>query len=422
MLCGVAICGCFPFSLQAAAAKKIRLRNEIITTSPAAKTGQAAHPVVSGLFLVQLTGPPDQLWRAQLQQLNVTLLRSVPEDAFVARMQDASLARVRALPFVHWIGEYRPEHKVHHRLQLAEKDGDPSPASVRILLAPDMRALELIQVRRRLRFVARESKSRFGTVLEGQATPEQLNLLAQSSAVLWIEPAHQMKLLDEVSSKIVAGGDVRTGQRGDHDDADSFGIGLAGVRTGAGPGEINAHATITQQLGFDGRGVTVAVADSGLQNGDVESMHPDLKGRVDAFFFYGKLEDAADEHSHGTHVTGIIAGDGAIGEMDDFGALYGLGLAPQAHIVAQRIFDGIGNYEAPPTFETLTRDAVRAGAVIGSNSWGDDTQGRYDLSAAEFDACARRGRRNQATSHDPGILRRQCWSRWQTIGVLRWRT
>jgi subtilisin family serine protease len=37
----------------------------------------------------------------------------------------------------------------------------------------------------------------------------------------------------------------------------------------------------------------------------------------------------------------------------------------------------------------MTRDAVRAGAKIGSNSWGDDTQGRYDISAAEFDELVR---------------------------------
>ena len=37
-----------------------------------------------------------------------------------------------------------------------------------------------------------------------------------------------------------------------------------------------------------------------------------------------------------------------------------------------------GNYEAPPSFEKLTRDAVRAGADIASNSWGDDAGGRYD--------------------------------------------
>src|SRR6185436_17216286 len=60
-----------------------------------------------------------------------------------------------------------------------------------------------------------------------------------------------------------------------------------------------------------------------------------------------------------------------------------------AHLVAQRIFDGAGGFEPPSSNEDLTRDAVRAGAVIGYNSWGDDTQGRYDLSAAEFDGLVR---------------------------------
>jgi hypothetical protein len=118
-------------------------------------------------------------------------------------------------------------------------------------------------------------------------------------------------------------------------------------------------------------------------------MHPDLAGRVRALLQYGGLEDAADEHGHGTHCAGIIAGDGATGEIDEAGYLYGLGVAPGAHIVAQRLFDGRGAYFPPPTFETLTREARQAGAEIGSNSWGDETQGRYDLSAAEFDALVR---------------------------------
>src|SRR5205085_6386398 len=46
-------------------------------------------------------------------------------------------------------------------------------------------------------------------------------------------------------------------------------------------------------------------------------------------------------------------------------------------------------FAAPSSFEKLTRDAKRAGAEIGSNSWGDDTQGRYDTSAMEFDALVR---------------------------------
>src|SRR5206468_2443457 len=187
------------------------------------------------------------------------------------------------------------------------------------------------------------------------------------------EPAPRPKLHDEVASKIVGGDDGTNGTR-----------------------------TVTQQLGFDGSGVTVAVADTGLDNGDAATMHPDLAGRVDAFLHYGSLTDAADEHSHGTHVTGIIAGNAATGETDENGALYGLGVAPAAHIVVQRVFDADGNDELP-ALETLTHDAVRAGAVIGSNSWGDDVQGRYDLSAAEFDGLVRDG--DAATPGDqPYIL------------------
>src|SRR5206468_3378025 len=117
-------------------------------------------------------------------------------------------------------------------------------------------------------------------------------------------------------------------------------------------------------------------------NGDAATMHPDLLGRTPAFFYYGALTDAADEHGHGTHVAGIVAGNGATGETDDNGHLYGLGVAPGANIIAQRIFDADGNFEGPTNgFPQMTKDATDAGAAVGSNSWGDDVQGRYDVNA-----------------------------------------
>ena len=374
-----------PRGAGAAEAKTIRLRNEIIRTeaTPKATKGPqalVADAPVSGLFLVQFQGPLQAAWRDELLRAGVTLLRFVPEDTFVARLDRASLARVRAQPFVHWVGVYRADYKVHGQVRaaLAGKLLN-NVASVRVLLAPGLGAADRLGVRRGMQRVSRETAHGFGTVMEGAATPRQLAALANSPAVLWIEPAAQIRLFDEVAVKIIAGGE--TGHGSDPNLGEGEALPGSGIRTN--------HFADVHLLGFDGRGVTVAVADSGLNNGDAESMHPDLRGRVDAFFYYGKLTDAADEHSHGTHVAGIVAGNGATGEMDDTGALYGLGVAPMAHIIGQRIFDGVGGYEAPPTFETLTRDAVRAGAVIGSNSWGDDTHGRYDISAAEFDALVR---------------------------------
>lgn len=340
------------------------MRNErIITPAPdraaLLMAAQAEEPV-SGLYLLQFSGSLQPAWRDELRVLNVELASYVPDDAYVARLENTRLADLRALPQVRWVGPYRPEHKIFSSLDRWSRSAPnlQQTANVTILFSPTATDAQVAEARVRLARVQQQSKNRFGSVIRGQLAAGQLRQLAQSSAVLWIEPAPKMKLVDEISSRIVAGD---------------------------GPG----HKTFTQDLGFDGTGVTVAVADSGLHVGESDGMHLDLAGRTPAFFYYGSLTDASDEHAHGTHVTGIIAGNGATGTMDEQGFLYGLGVAPKASIVTQRLFDGAGAYEAPPSFEVLTGDAVMAGADIGSNSWGDDTQGRYDVSAAEFDALVR---------------------------------
>ena len=341
--------------------KIVHLRNERIVTSPANRgTNKHSEKSTSGLYIIQFAGPFQSEWRSELETQGITFLRYVPEDAFVVRLKNASLETIDAFDFVRWVGPFRPEHKLHKPIDRNRGPNDQLETDVKVLLATDVDQADIAQVRRLFGSVKSDAPTRFGHIVQGRATDIQLAALAESPAVLWIEHAPTMKLYDEIASKIVGGDDGSPGT-----------------------------PTITQQLGFNGSGVTVAVADSGLQEGDNATMHPDLAGRVDAYFAYGSLTDAADEHSHGTHVTGIIAGNASTGEVDENGFRYGLGVAPGAHVIAQRIFDGVGNYEAPPGFEVLTHDAVRAGAKVGSNSWGDDTQGRYDLSAAEFDALVR---------------------------------
>lgn len=337
--------------------KDIKLRNELIRTpdkkEAAAAKAQSSEEPVQGLFLIQFEGAITDAQREELLRLNVELVQPVPEDSFVARISGARIGTLRGLSYVHWVGPLRAEHKIHGKLSgLKEK------RAVSFLVAPNARAAEVAFLKKRIPGLQSSQPTMAGTVLHGWIDGNQLNALSKSHAVLWIEPATKPKLFDEMSAEIVAG-------------------------------ELEEPGAYVPSLGFTGTGVTVAVADSGLMDGVTDGMHPDLAGRVDAFFHYGQLDSAADEHSHGTHVAGIVAGNGATGEVDEFGNLYGLGVAPEAHIVAQRLFDGLGGYEAPESFEQLTRDAVQAGAVIGSNSWGDDTQGQYDLSAMEFDGLVR---------------------------------
>ncbi|MFB8788291.1 MAG: S8 family serine peptidase [Potamolinea sp.] len=78
----------------------------------------------------------------------------------------------------------------------------------------------------------------------------------------------------------------------------------------------------TQGLVGTGKGIIIAVLD-----GEVDINHPDLKGRVVHKKNYTQ-EDWGNPHPHGTHVAGIIAGNGSKYK----------GMAPDAEIWSYKIF------------------------------------------------------------------------------------
>jgi subtilisin family serine protease len=90
---------------------------------------------------------------------------------------------------------------------------------------------------------------------------------------------------------------------------------------------------VRDNLGLDGAGVGVAIIDSG-----VTSWHDDLgTERVVHFADFVNLQPTAyDDYGHGTHVAGIIAGNG----YDSNGARRGI--APSANLVVLKVLDGEG--------------------------------------------------------------------------------
>ena len=351
-------------------ARTIHLRNEIIETpagtngAVAAKAAVQARAAASGLFLIQFNGALSPGQRAELRSDGVDLLKYVPDDAFIARFSNATPSTVGALSYVHWIGTYRPEHKIHPRLKTFIQGAGATnrTVNVSVLLSPLATPEELAGIRVLFASIQQESHLRQGMVLHGALYTKQFNVLSQSSVVLWVENTPQRKLVDEAAAKLVGGDD----------------------------GQV-ATPTVTQQMGYNGAGVIVCVADTGLDSGDTNNMHPDMAGRVTGFQVYGGLPDGSDGYGHGTHCAGIVAGNAATGETDpDSGAWYGLGVASGSKLFIERIFDENANPVAPfPSDGTLAQDAVRHGAKIGSNSWGDDVQGDYDTDAAQFDELVR---------------------------------
>src|SRR5690606_38568955 len=92
-----------------------------------------------------------------------------------------------------------------------------------------------------------------------------------------------------------------------------------------------------QSKGYTGRGITVAVFDSGI------SFHPDLAPRrvVEAIDFTSgeaqRIRPGSDDYGHGTHVAGIIGGTGR--------ASSGLfrGVAPNVNFVDLRVVGADGS-------------------------------------------------------------------------------
>jgi serine protease AprX len=91
---------------------------------------------------------------------------------------------------------------------------------------------------------------------------------------------------------------------------------------------------VRDELGYDGSGVGVAIIDSGVVN-----WHDDLgSDRVTHFVdFVTYLPTPHDDYGHGTHVAGIIAGNG----YDSGGARRGI--APGASLIVLKVLDEVGD-------------------------------------------------------------------------------
>ena len=132
--------------------------------------------------------------------------------------------------------------------------------------------------------------------------------------------------------------------------------------------------------GYTGRGQTICIHDTGLDNGDIPNLHPDFKkknvrGRTTTGVYNQRKDwnDWQDAGSHGSHVAGCALGDGTASE-----GLYH-GMAPDADIFvlcAGSTSGGIlsGNYS------DLT-NVYYEGARVMNCSWGSGRGGIYTSSA-----------------------------------------
>ncbi|MCK4758249.1 MAG: right-handed parallel beta-helix repeat-containing protein [Thermoplasmata archaeon] len=323
-----------------------------------------------GSYIVQFIGPTQQDWLSELELLGVDIYTYLPYLAYIVGMDATTKESVASLPFVRWVGIYQPAYRIDPRLQT-----ETNQTNITVLTVNNGDVNTIInQIESMSNEIYSQWEFSFYKGVRINVDVENISEIAKLSNIYWIEPYIPPEIFDEVSSEIVGG------------------IWSPGQPWGGVGSYVNS-------LGYDGSGVIISVIDTGIDtgvddpgiNGDI---HLDLDNRVDDFIDYTEVDITdgigEDENSHGTHCAGIIAGNGAVETPDADGYLYGMGVAPNAHLLSQRIFDVEGIISFPDGGLTeLTTWATQHDAKISSNSWGSATGGAYTVACYEFDRLVR---------------------------------
>ncbi|MFJ4981431.1 S8 family peptidase [Streptomyces coeruleorubidus] len=131
-------------------------------------------------------------------------------------------------------------------------------------------------------------------------------------------------------------------------------------------GVAQVGAPTAWKAGYDGKGVKVAVLDTGI-----DATHPDLKGRILKAKNFTDSDSTDDRQGHGTHVASTIVGSGA-----KSGGKY-KGVAPGAELLVGKVLDDTGFGENSDIIAGM-QWAVAQGAKVVNMSLGEDDTADVD--------------------------------------------
>lgn len=320
-------------------------------------------------YLLQFTGPVHDGWKTSVEGAGVSLYGYIPDYAFITRMDGATAEKVRALPFVRWVGRYHPIYRLAPSLRASK---DIPHLEVSVLTLPDV---DLGGIAAKAQAWGGSLQAQSASALDGYLRvilpTDRLNDLAALEGVIWVEPYIQMELYND-----------------------------------EGGGTIMRADNVRSSLGLYGSGQIVGVADTGLDVGTTAAaMSDDFEGRILAGIavcdlFAGGRDTWNDFDGHGTHVAGSMLGSGQLSGSNPAAHQYTgylAGVAPEAQLVFQSIDNAPGGgLECIPSNMTddLFKPAYDQGARIHNNSWGGPTggdsnpYGGYDEEARQVDLAA----------------------------------
>lgn len=287
-------------------------------------------------------------FRRSLEKISV-IKRYVPDHAFVIKLQGTELDLVK-LKDVQWYAPYGSYLKVESSLFDYPKDKE---INLNIHLFSGEEEKRILNSLRRHPIIITDILS---DLIKVTAFPEHISKIAQVEGIEWIEKEKEAAL---ESIETLTGSHKNSFHE------------FNGYATGAKV--LNPNRLY--QAGVRGALEKVSIVDSGLDRGSTYDLPKDLEGRVEKGYSISRPESERwdDPSGHGTHVAGLVAGNGAASQGEVRGVAY------EARLIFQSIFKWTtrgGKVEKtvflPANPTQLFKTAVQDGARVHTNSWGFD--------------------------------------------------
>lgn len=335
----------------------------------------ATRLLAPGWVLLQFDGPIQQSWLDVLRATQIEPQQYVAGNAYLAFANNAS-TRAWQQPFLRAASVLAASDKIEPSV-VSRADVNAQIENVNLQILGRLRSQTLASLRDLGVLVLRDAKAQpdgFLIDIVARPTVSQLEQIAALPGVLSLsflsaKPAFD----DELSSQILAGNYSASDQVTN-----------------------NGYLSYLQSIGLSGSGVIWAITDSGIDRNHPDFQNGKIAGGSDYPGCTGAsgAGDDATSGGHGTHVAGILAGNGALNFLDPQGFNYGLGVAPSARLFAQNPICST-RVSWPPAggWQELSKRALLGGAIGTNNSWtsGEGTNVGYTAGARAFDLMVRDG-------------------------------
>ena len=310
-------------------------------------------------YIVQAGGPINSAFRAMLAGSGAQIVSYIPNDAYLVTVSAGGANTLAGSPMTQAVIPYEPYYKVSASLLPWIGKSLPPDATLNVELFPGADKTAIPAIEAAGGTVLSQSESQNGLIVNVQPPPDW-TILPALPGTHFVEPSHRRVAANDLSR----------------------------VEVG-----VAANAQVTSNyLNLSGSNVVVEVNDSGI-----DATHPDFSadGAVSVRVIGDAPQSLMDTNGHGTHVAGIIAGDGfesmtvtnAQGSIMPGTNGQFRGMAPAATLFSVGFLSGDDTNFVSDQY--LQEAPALTNALISNNSWNYGGDSAYDLEAASYDAAVR---------------------------------